>query len=235
MMSLLLSGPLAKIPSGGAGITAPTFVAIGSFQASFGGISLTAPAHVANDVGVVVYGGRGSDVPATPSGWTALGTVGTLSGTDPLLQVFWRRAASSADLDVAIADAGNHNHGAVLVFRGCPTGSAPIALLGSGNTQTATTAASITGQTSTQNNSLIMGVLSHSFDSATPDLSGGFTNGDLTSITTRFSDATDAGSGNGLYGFTGLKATAGAFGATTATLSNAGVGLANAHFEIYGV
>lgn len=73
---------------GGAAGTRPIFVAVQSSAAASGALAVTLPAGWAAGQLAVMHVARGSAAPATPSGWTVVGsTLTSSSGTSAL---FWR-------------------------------------------------------------------------------------------------------------------------------------------------
>jgi hypothetical protein len=92
----------------------------------------------------------------------------------------------------------------------------------SGGTQTGTTSLSVPAGTAGVANSMVLIMATEDFDhagSGTVEFSG-WANADLTSITERTDNSTSLGDGGGIGSATGLKATAGAYAATTLTTAN---------------
>lgn len=122
---------------------------------STGAITLSWPAgHQAGDL-AVIYLTAGSNssyvAPALPAGCTNLGAISdaidasTTTGNGGCLRICYAIATSSAEPDIAVADAGNYTIAAMTVFRGVDT-SAPIfaSSITEGGTST-TTATKSTG------------------------------------------------------------------------------------------
>lgn len=93
-----------------------------------------------------------------------------------------------------------------------------------GTTHASTTALSFPGVTTTSDNALVVSYAAFypSPKQSTPQVLGGFTNGDLTDVTEQINHCTGSGSGPGLVMYTGRRAVAGVVGAGAATLEHAG-------------
>jgi len=127
-----------------------------------------------------------------------------------------------------------HVFAVVLAFRGCKTNGNPWNVItpDSSGVGTAITLLGTDGAgPTTTRDCLVVGACSHSNDVAGPTFSG-WTNADLANLTERFDDGTTVGNGGGLAVVTGEKATAGAFGNTTATNSTVAPGWAGYHLAL---
>jgi hypothetical protein len=196
--------------------------------ATSGAVLLNWPTQLTNDIGLMFIETANQPI-ATPSGWNAIanasqgvGTAGSVTAT--CLQVFWRRAASAAESAVTIlgaANTGDHIIGVIIGVRGCVASGDPIDVSAGDTTADAdATAVSIPGATTTVANCYVVAACARQTDIATLQQSGE-TNADLASLNERFDSGSTAGNGGGLAIITGLKATAGLYGATTATLTSA--------------
>lgn len=204
----------------------PTVAAVSTSLSEDSGASIIValPAHQADDILLVVLEHRPTeDVSTATPGWVAVTDSPVHSSTDAnagtILSCYWKRAADGAETEPTFTgfDA-NHCFGAAIVIRGCVASGNPWDVTASSLASSGTTVVSIPGDTTTVNDCLIVLLCTHAGDISTAAFSGE-TNADLANLTERF-DASDAsGNGGGIGIWTGEKATAGAFGATAATLS----------------
>jgi len=208
-------------------VAAPNFQAAGTAQASAGALTVPWPAHQADDIGLLIIetanqavtlgtnGGDWTEVTNSPQG------TGTVSGGGTRLTVFWSRATSSSMGDVGVNDSTNHQRAQILTFRGVFTSGNPWDGTPAGDVaSTASTAVSIPGGTTTVANTLVVAIVANATDT-TADQTSGWTNAGLTTLTEREDGNTGANNGGGFGVATGVKATAGAYAATTATLATA--------------
>ena len=79
-----------------------------------------------------------------------------------------------------------------------------------------------TGATTTVANTLVVTIVANSSDTASARTSG-WTNSNLTGLTESIDNNTNNGNGGGFGVATGVKATAGAYGTTTAALATSSV------------
>lgn len=199
--------------------TPPTFQAAGVFADGTGDISPEWPAHQAADIGLLFVVTLNEAV-ATPADWNAVANgnqgVGVAAGTSATrLQVFWRRAASAAETAALVLDGGARQGGVILTFRGCAPSGDPInASAGDASADANTTPVSIPGATTTVANCLVVAACSKHKSAGTQS---GEANASLTSLTERF----DFGASTEFVAVvTGIKAAAGLYSATTATLAS---------------
>lgn len=210
------------------GAAMPNYQDIGAEFSSGTGGTINWPASVAvGDIGLLFLETEG-DITLS---WTdAAGFVEVADSpqddgdatTGTRLTVLWCRATSTTPTAPVIADTGNHQYAVILTFRGCVASGNPWDVT-AGNTTggSASTSVSIPGDTTTGANRLVVVASSTALDNDPNPRFSGWTNADLSDLTERYDDATSAGNGGGLGVATGGKAAAGAYGATTATLSNA--------------
>lgn len=200
----------------------PTFVAAGTV---FGGITtgnFPLPAGWAtNDILLLAIETNEGESITTPSGWAEVtGSPVEATGTGTRLTVLWRRAQASDGANVTTNDPGDHIYGVILAFRGCPTTGDPWDVTSTSTETTSDTSVSITGATTTVADCLVVAMCARGLDNTDP-IFGSWANSDLSSVTEVSDDGTTQGSGGGIGIATGGKATAGAYGATTATLASA--------------
>lgn len=141
---------------------------------------------------------------------------GTLA-TRVELAIFWVRGDPGSD--PVILDTGNHQFGVIIRVPGCITTGNPWDVTAGDLIATADTAVSIPGDTTTVVDCLVLAFGSSAFDSTTPQFSS-WANASLSSFAELVNIATDVGNGSALGVATGIKAAAGAYSATTATLAN---------------
>jgi hypothetical protein len=204
----------------------PTFVAMGTMAAE-GGADSTPGLPVGwaeNDI-FLLYVESSNQPGATPAGYTVVpgspqtgGTAGAANGLG--LEVFWKRAGASESAPTVV-NRGDHQVCVIAAVRGCPTTGNPWDVIVAGvDTAASNTSLSATGGTTTVANTLVVVGVSHRVDMAGPNYAS-WANADLASVTERFDNSDLIQNGGGLAVTTGEKATAGAFGATTAILTNA--------------
>jgi hypothetical protein len=191
-------------------------------DANAASITLTwlATAIDAGDVGLL-FVETANVPPLTPNGWQL---VGQPDYVDPsgstMLTVFWRRF-NGDETSVAIADAGDHVLGILHCFSGVGTEGDPYDHVVQSIEATSDTSVSITGGTTGQNDCLVVAAVATGTDVASTTHIGSFANADLANVTERSDDWVSTGNGGGIGVATGEKATAGDYGATTATLGTA--------------
>lgn len=179
--------------------------------------------HAADDYLLCIAHSAGGEAIAlgTANGFSELSnspssTGATTSGVR--LGIFGQLADSSAESGPVITDPGNHCGALVLVIRhvdGAPT----VDVTANNQKASASTSFSISGATTTAANALCIPISGRDTDSAAAAYSG-VTNADLSSLAEIFDAGTTQGNGGGLGIFGGIKASAGAVGATTGTVSN---------------
>ncbi len=203
-----------------AGGALPTYVARGSLSSSLGSVNLAMPAGIASGDLLLMALETADETVATPSGWAVVtGSPQSVSGATRL-SLFWKRA-SAGEAAVNVADPGDHVLGCVLGFRGCATIGNPFDVIVGGTEAVSDTSLSATGGTTTKANCLIVVVMAGDASVASGAHFSSWTNADLASISNKADGSTTLGNGGMLAVTTGTKATAGAFGATTATSDTA--------------
>jgi hypothetical protein len=210
--------------------TPPTFVALGSGIANTGASSVPLPAGLqTNDILLMFLetanqaisinnqnGGTWTQVTGSPQG---TGIAGGTNGTR--LTVFWSRYNGSQGAPT-ITDSGDHQIGRIMAIRGATASGDPCDVTAGGVEDTADTSGSITGATTTVANTLVVVAVATSLPDAVSSAKfSGWTNANLSSLTERIDFTSTPGNGGGLATATGVKATAGAYGATAVTLVNA--------------
>lgn len=195
-----------------------TYVGAGAFVDAITAITPALPAGTAeNDILVMLcYTANGENLTAT--GYTAAGNT-PQSNTDFgfRLGILWKRAGASESAPTT-NDSGTTNAALIMGFRGCVTTGDPWdATSGSGNVASSTSIV-VPGVTTTVANAMVVSVCEfYRIAQSTTNFSGG-ANGNLTDFTERIDVSEFLGPLDGGFGaWTGIKATAGATGNTTAT------------------
>jgi hypothetical protein len=205
-------------------MTAPNFQAAGTPAGSSVDLTIAWPVHQADDIGLFVVETLSTDpAPTAPTNWGEVAdspqAVPDLAGTaETRLSTFWKRAAGAAEADATITDVGNHQIGNILTFRGCIATGDPWDVTAGNHIETASTSVSVPGDTTTVADCLIVAACAAGTDTADDQFSS-FANADLTDVTEREDFFAAVANGGGFGVATGVKASAGLFGATTATLA----------------
>ncbi len=181
------------------------------------------PAHAVDDIALLIISGDSVNAYtlSTPSGFAEVAdSPQSAVGGVPRMHVWWCRATTTSMANPVIADpaADSQKLAVIVTFRGCIATGDPWDVT-AGDTALTSTTVTIPGDTSTVADCLIAAIVAGSFDSATAQCSGE-ANADLTSVAEKFDQSTATGDGNGITVITGVRAAAGTFGATTATLAN---------------
>ena len=213
-------------------VPVPTFVAAGAIASGTGTIAPALPAGLAAGDVLLLFvetaneatsvsganGGTWTQVSGSPQG---TGTAAGASATR--LTVFWSRYNGTQGAPT-LADSGNHQAARMIAIRGAAASGNPWDVTAGGVEATSDTSASVPGATTTVANTLVVIAVAGSL----PDANGtanfsGWTNGNLSSLTERTDNTHNTGNGGALGIATGVKATAGAYGSTSATHASAAV------------
>lgn len=200
---------------------APVFQAAGAKADGTGAVSPAWPAHQTGDIALLVVETGGGE-PATLSNAQGFASVSgspqgdniDINGT--VVTVWWKRATSSSQLAPTVADAGNHTFAKIVTFRGAIAAGNPWDVT-AGNATAGTGAATfaIPGGATTTPNTLVVAIATNDSGQS----ASGWTNPDLVGLTERVDEFSALGNNGGLAIATGVKVTAGTYGATTGTLS----------------
>lgn len=208
MKFVYIPGASGPPPSG----DAPSYQATGPQFNGSGSVSW--PTHVSGDIGVLIISNLGNQADiATPSGWTlVINAASGGSSGNVKFHAFVKTAASSSEPDVSTG--GTFTVSQILTVRDATA----VALLGSVSAGSTSSVSMISGTTGGTDR-LIVGCLGWRGDDNADQISS-WTNANLTAITDIDLGHRDNGSFDvGLEAFHGEKATAGAVGTTTATMS----------------
>lgn len=200
----------------------PTIRAVGAAASGIGAISPGLPAgNAAGDLLVMAL--ETGKQAITVSGWTQAPDSPQEQGAAPpggsRLTIFYKIAVGSDA--TTTSDAGNHQLGQIVgITAGTFDAAAPFNVTAGGN-QTATASVSIPGDTTTVDDCLILAFCTgDNPDTDTTTQFASWANTDLANVTEQMDVTTSQGNGGALGMASGEKATAGAYGATTATATN---------------
>ena len=206
---------------------AVAYRASGTFTARTGSISPPYPASMqANDVCLLVVESENQAISlSSAQGFAELPwspqSAGT-SGVNPAtrLAVFWKRTVGG-DTAPSVADTGDHTTGQIHCFSGVITSGNPWDVGTGGNDGGANdTSGSIPGATTTVDSTLVVLVISTSYNGSSNTQCSNWTNASLTNLTERADNTSTVGFGGGHCMATGDMTTAGTYATTTVTLAN---------------
>lgn len=166
----------------------------------------------AGDLMILACETNSGDTIAAPAGWED--DITPQAGTDSKLHLFWKRAGHSETAPTVVRT-GDHLMGQIVAVRDLIRVGYPFDNVAGGTATTSTM--SIPGFTTDTNNCLILDFGSCGSDTNAVRFSS-WTNADLTDLDEVFDSMSDAGGGGGVGCNSGMKATAGAVGATTVTI-----------------
>jgi hypothetical protein len=203
--------------------------ATGARAAGNGNVTVSWPAHQTDDIGLLFLESANEpytltaangfvEVANSPQG---TGTAGDVGAT--LLSVYWARATSGSMSGPQTGDPGNHSHGIIITFRGCETSGSPIDVTNGEIDATSDTSGSIAGNTTTDNDRLVVIGFAKDTDSNSASQFGNWTNASLANLTERSDGGTTFGNGGGIGVVVGEFASQGTFNTTTVTYNVASV------------
>jgi hypothetical protein len=198
--------------------------AVGAVAAGAAAINPGLPAgFAADDIHVLIIETSNEPV-AAMSGWNNVGagSINIATGTVTSLTVRWRRAVGG-DTDPTVPDSGDHQIARIIGFSGCETAGDPWDVTLFATENVADTTVAFPNVTTLTANCMVVHALSTGQDTNTGQSSGAGTNAALTGLANRVNNWTQLQGGGGIAAITGLKATAGAVGSTTTTVTTANV------------
>lgn len=208
-------------------MASPQFFASSAAVSGAGSLSVPWPAgHQPGYVGILIVetGGEGTNLTiTTPAGWAAVAgspvtSVATTAGSK--LQVFWKRATSSAETNVTVPDSGDHQLAQLVVFTDVVATGNPWDVTSTGTKTTASTSITFPALTTTVASTTVLLIATRPNDSASLTSFGALTNSVLTNqFATGQEAGTTSGHGGGFVWYTGEKATPGSIGTSTTTVS----------------
>ncbi len=189
-----------------------------------GTVTPTWPAHVAGDVALLFIESAGGEAAtlSAPAGFVAVANSPQATGAGTAgtqITVFWARATSAAMAAPTVADPGNHVYAQIITYRGAVATGNPWDVTAGGVKAAASTAVSVTGVTTSVPNTLVVQAVARDNDSNAAAFSAQ-ANATLTGIAERSDAGTTSNNGGGFAVWDGVKATAGATGNTTATVTS---------------
>lgn len=202
-------------------MAAPAIVGVGAATSGAGAVTPAYPGGytaVADDVAVTFAECDSADTLTPPTNWALISNSVVSSGTTTKLSAIWRRL-TDGEAAPQIADVGNHIQARMIVIRGCVATGNPWDQVQPSSELVADTSVSVTGVTTTAADCLVMAAFSTGQDTASTAGATGWANANLTGLAEQMDGWTSAGTGGGFAMAAGVKAAAGATGATTATLS----------------
>lgn len=201
-----------------------TYVNKSAFASGTAGLTVGAVANVVADDLILLFVESANQAITTPSGFTQVTSSPVSTGTAAAaggvrLTVFYQWA-TGADTTTTVADSGDHTTAIKLAYRGVdlttPFDATPTTAIKT----PASTSSSFPGITTATANACIVHASALDLDSASTATTGTPTNANLTGLTERHDQTVTAGAGGGLVIIEGFKATAGATGNTTATVTS---------------
>jgi len=190
-------------------------------------VNPTWPPHQTNDIGLLIVESAGASGPSAPSGWAHVtGSPqidGVSGGSQSILSVFWKRAASGAESAPTVGFSSDHVRAFILTVRNAKTTGDPFdagAGTIAGSQITSITFPSIT---TLKDNSLVLNISTSSIDGNTGRISdpAGWANANLRNFMQRRDTTSIIGSGSETLIGQGYKDVAGSTGSSTATLTSA--------------
>jgi hypothetical protein len=201
-------------------VALPTIVGVGAQAFSTGDITPAYPSGytaVADDV-AITFIETNSETITPPTDWVVAASIPVASGATTRLTAIWRRLTAS-EAAPTITSAANHKIGIMIVVSGCRTSGNPYEAAPASTELTADTSVSIPGATTTNNDVLCLYAFSTGQDANSTAGATGWANASLANVAEQMDNWRNVGTGGGLAMASGEKATAGATGAMTATLS----------------
>ena len=198
----------------------PTVVNVGTVDST----TAWAPAFpaniVANDILLWIGESVGGQSFTLPAGWAHIDSVSpVVQGVNTQLTVWWRRYDGTGS---APSVTGPTDHGVTrqIAIRGCPLSGNPWNNVSPANSVEAVSDTTVTypGTTTSIPDCLVLEILACSADVASTAALSAHTNANYTSITEHIDNFISGGGGGGIAVWSGIMASAGATGQSTATL-----------------
>lgn len=196
-------------------------VGVGTVASGLNAITPTLPTGwQPGHVHVIAIETENEPVPAM-TGWDNVGAGAINLATGVVTALTMRyRVAQAGDTDPSVPDSGNHQIARVIGFSGVDTTN-PWDVTLFGTETVSDTSVAFPNVTTTVANTMVVHVVATGQDTNTGQSSGAGTNAALTGLTNRMNNWTASGNGGGFAMITGTKATAGAVGSTTTTITTA--------------
>lgn len=204
-------------------MAAPTVVAVGTVASGTSAVTPAFPASLAVDDVIVGIGESigGANYPTAASNTFAHVTGSPVAqAANTQLTVVWARYDGVITAH-SWGDSGNHNVARYIAVRGCvatgnPWGAVAVAVESVANTSAEWPGVADTGGP----DALILECIATGRDAASTANLGALTNANYSSITERMDNWISSGTGGGIGMVTGIKATQGATGVSTATMGS---------------
>lgn len=200
-----------------------SFVAAGTFASGTTTAAPGLPAGVAAGDLLILAVETANVAVATPAGWNvatsspvSTGPANTAGGIR--LSVFWRFFQTGDTAPSVSATGADHTTARIHAFRGVDSATPFDGVTPTTSTAAASTTLTMPGLTTVTANAWVVHLVGRDEDNgSTNGVTGAPTNAGLTGLAERTDQVVNAGSGGGLFVATGLRATPGATGNTTAT------------------
>lgn len=196
-------------------------------ESSTAAVSPSWPPHQTNDIGLLIVESAGSAAPSTPSGWTAVPSSpqidGVSGGSQSILSVFWKRAASGAESAPTVGFNTDHVRAFIMTVRQALASGNPFDADAGTIAGSQLTSMTFPAVTTLKNNSLVINIGTSSIDGNTGRISdpASWSNANLRNFMQRRDTTSIIGSGSETLIGQGYKDTAGNTGNSTATLASA--------------
>lgn len=197
--------------------------AVGATAAGAANITVNYPTRQNNDILILFVETATAQPVVTVTAGAGGGTWTKIDSQDSgesTLNVWWSRWTTGQAASLTVTDTGDHQIGGIISFSGCVTTGNPFEGLSVNGSIGASTAGEFNEVTTTFYNTEIVGAISSSRDANFTAEFSGYTNSNLTNITERFDNGTNAGNGGGFGVFTADWNSVGSTGLTSVTLAN---------------
>jgi hypothetical protein len=200
----------------------PSIVAVGAVSAvTSGACTPGIPAGNAADDILLLFVEAANEPLNAITNFTRIGSGAVIQATGLVtdLSAFWARAVGGDTAPSITSSPQNHLIARIVGVRGCVTSGSPVNVVNTGLDNTTGTAFSIPGATTTAADCLVFAALSTGTDVTSTTMATGWTNASLASIAEQVDNWNLAGNGGGIAVCAGQKATPGAYGATTGSIT----------------
>jgi hypothetical protein len=199
----------------------PSVRSVGVAVSGIGAVTPAWPRHEIYDIALLICESNSGEAVSlsAPEGFVEIAD-SPQDSTGSRLTMFWCRASSSTMTSPTVADPGDHVVAQIIVIKGCVRTGNPWDVT-AGDTAATSTAVSVPGDTTTVGNCLVLAVTTSGQDSTTPQITDTtWANSSLDAFRAYVATNVADGGGGGFYVAAGVKESAGAYSASTATLSN---------------
>lgn len=202
----------------------PTVVSVGAVDSATPWVPGLPAGWAQSDILLIVGEQTGGEPQMAATGYAHVSSGGTpvspvVQGVNTQLCVLWKRATAS-ESDPTVTGPSNHAVTRMIAIRGCPLSGNPWNVVGVAASATSDTSLVWPGATTTVADCLVLEIVATGADIGTAQL-GALTNGAYASIVEQMDNWVITGAGGGIGLVSATKATAGATGQSTATLTTA--------------